>query len=202
METRPGNERAAAGKVVGLGASAGGLAAVQQVLDGLPHDLSASLVVVLHLMPDHPSYLAEILARTSPLRVVQATDGQPLEPRAVYVAPPDNHLLVGVDGRLTLDPSAPVRFVRPSIDLFLGSLADSYDGRAIAVILSGAGNDGAEGVRRVKAAGGTVLAQTAESAEHESMPEAAAATGAVDSVLPLGEIAEAIVAALSVMEAA
>jgi|SRR5215210_2804486 len=202
METTRESEPAAAGRVVGVGASAGGLAAVRQVLDSLPAGLPASLVVVLHLMPNQPSHLAEILARTSALPVVQAADGQPLEHAHVYVAPPDNHLVVGRDGRVTLDQSAPVRFVRPSIDLFLGSLASSYDGRAVAVILSGAGTDGAKGIQRVKAAGGTVLAQEARSAEHDGMPGAAAATGAVDRILPLDEIAGAIVSAVSVMEAA
>jgi two-component system, chemotaxis family, protein-glutamate methylesterase/glutaminase len=202
METTLVTERAGEGRVVGIGASAGGLAAVREVLHGLPSALPASLVVVLHLMPDHQSYLAQILSRTSPLPVAQAEDGQLLEPANVYVAPPDNHLVVGLDGRLTLEQSPPVRFVRPSIDRFLGSLADSYDGRAVAVILSGAGSDGAEGIRRVKAAGGTVLAQAAESAEHNGMPGAAAATGAVDSILPLGQIAAAIVAAVTVMEPA
>ena len=201
METTLGSERPAVDPVVGVGASAGGVAAVREVLDALPADFPASLVVVLHLMPDHPSYLAEILRRTSRLPVVQAEDGQALERGNVYVAPPDNHIVVGLDHRVALDQSPPVRFVRPSIDRFLGSLADACDGRAVAVILSGAGSDGAEGIRRVKAAGGTVLAQAAATAEHDGMPGAAAATGAVDSILPLGEIAGAIVAAVKVMEA-
>ena len=98
METTLEIERAAAGRVVGVGASAGGLAAVRKVLEGLPPDLPASLVVVLHLMPNHPSYLAEILQRTSPLPVVQAADGQLVEPGHVYIAPPDNHMVVGLDG--------------------------------------------------------------------------------------------------------
>jgi two-component system chemotaxis response regulator CheB len=169
------------------------------VLHGLPADFPASVVIVLHLMPDHPSYLAEILGRKSPLPVVQAEDGQSLEHGCVYVAPPDHHLTVGSDGRLGLEQSPPVRFVRPSIDLFLMSLADSYDGRAVAVILSGAGGDGAQGITRIKAAGGTVLAQEAGSAEHDGMPEAAAATGAVDRILPLAQIAEGIVAAVTVV---
>src|SRR5215210_4612986 len=103
METTLEIERAAAGRVVGVGASAGGLAAVRKVLEGLPSHLPASLVVVLHLMPDHPSYLAEILHRTSPLPVVQAHDGQHVEPGNVYVAPPDNHLAVGLDGCMALE---------------------------------------------------------------------------------------------------
>jgi two-component system, chemotaxis family, protein-glutamate methylesterase/glutaminase len=192
------DDRVAATRVVGVGASAGGIAALQEVLHGLPADLPASVVVVLHLMPDHTSYLAEILGRKSPLPVVQAEHGQSLEPGCVYVAPPDHHLTVGTEGRLALEQSPPVRFLRPSVDLFLTSLAESYDGRAVAVILSGAGGDGAQGVQRIKAAGGTVLAQEAGSAEYNGMPEAAAATGAVDSVLPLAQIAEGIVAAVTV----
>jgi two-component system, chemotaxis family, protein-glutamate methylesterase/glutaminase len=133
--------------------------------------------------------------------VTQAADGDRLEAGRVYVAPPDAHLLVGADGRLVLDGGPPVHFVRPSIDRLLASLAESYEGRAVAVVLSGTGKDGAEGVRLVKAGGGTVLAQSSETSEHSGMPEAAVATGAVDQVLPLDEIAGAIVEAVTVAEA-
>ena len=202
MEASNTGEHEAADRVVGLGASAGGLTAAARVLGGLPDDVPAAFVVVLHLMAEHPSYLAEILGRRTSLPVTQAADGDLLEAGRVYVAPPDAHLLVNSEGRLELDTGPPVRHLRPSVDRLLGSLADSYDGRAVAVVLSGSGRDGAEGVRMVKAAGGTVLAQSAETSEHRGMPEAAVATGAVDRVLPLGQIAAAIVEAVTVTEAA
>jgi two-component system chemotaxis response regulator CheB len=202
MEASNASEHEAAARVVGLGASAGGLTAAARVLSGLPDDVPAAFVVVLHLMAEHPSYLAEILGRRTSLPVRQAADGDLLEPGRVYVAPPDAHLLVNSDGRLKLEDGPPVRHLRPSIDRLLASLAESYDGRAVAVVLSGTGRDGADGVRMVKAAGGTVLAQSAETSEHPGMPEAAVATGAVDRVLPLGQIAAGIVEAVTVTEAA
>jgi two-component system chemotaxis response regulator CheB len=202
MEARKASERDAAERVVALGASAGGLTAAAHVLGNLPDDVPAAFVVVLHLMAEHPSFLAEILARRTRLPVTQAAEGDRLEPGKVYVAPPDAHLLVTSDGRVALGTEPPVGHLRPSIDRLLASLADSYDGRAVAVVLSGTGRDGAEGVRLVKAAGGTVLAQSPETSEHSGMPEAAAATGAVDRILPLDEIAAAIVEAVTVTKAA
>jgi two-component system, chemotaxis family, protein-glutamate methylesterase/glutaminase len=201
MEATKATEHEPADRIVALGASAGGLSAAARVLGELPADFPAAVVVVLHLMAQHPSFLAEILDRRTSLPVTQAVDGDRLEAGRVYVAPPDAHLLVDADGRLVLDGGPPVHYVRPSIDRLLASLAESYEGRAVAVVLSGTGKDGAEGVRLVKAGGGTVLAQNSETSEHSGMPEAAVATGAVDRVLPLGEIAAALVKAVTVAEA-
>jgi len=195
-------EHEAAHRVVALGASAGGLGAAAEVLGALPGDVPAAFVVVLHLMAEHPSFLAEILGRRTSLPVTQAVNGDRLEPGKVYVAPPDAHLIVEPDGHLLLETGPPVHFLRPSIDRLLASLAESYHGRALAVVLSGTGKDGADGVRLIKAAGGTVFAQSSETSEHSGMPDAAIATGVVDRVLPLGEIAAAIVDAVTVIEAA
>ena len=137
--------------------------------------------------------MAQILGRRTPLQVKQAQGGEALEPGVVYVAPPDNHLLVDAGGTLSLSHSELVHFVRPSADLLFESVAASYGDRAIAVVLTGAGRDGAMGVEAVKKMGGATIVQDEETAEHAGMPSAAIATRRVDFVLQLDEIAPALV---------
>ncbi len=139
------------------------------------------------------SALAAVLAARTELPVRDAVDGDRLRPGVVLVAPPDRHLVVGPGDTLRLTQSAPVRGVRPSADVLFGSLAAACGPRIVAVVLTGFGSDGADGVVTVKQAGGTVLAQDEETSEIYGMPLAAVATGAVDRVLPLGEIAAALV---------
>jgi len=145
--------------VVALVASAGGVRALGAVVSRLPASLDAAVVIVLHLARERRSLLAEILDRTSALPVHEAREGEPVEAGNVYVAPPDAHLVVR-DGSIVLDHSAPVRFLRPSADMLLESLAAAYGDRCVAVILSGTGSDGAAGAAAIRAAGGTVIAQT------------------------------------------
>ena len=177
--------------VVTVAASAGGLNAITMLLAALPADLSAAVLVVLHLPSDRPSYLVEILARRTRLGVKTAEEGELLRGGTAYCAPPDLHLLVKGGGTLTLMHTARTQYVRPSADELFASAALVYGPRALAVVLSGTGRDGARGVLAVKAAGGRVVAQSKESAEHFGMPEAAISTGAVDAVLTLEEIAAA-----------
>jgi len=178
---------------VALAASAGGLAALSKVLSALPRDFAAPLLVVLHVDPRHRSWLAEILERQVTLEVGQAKGGERLEAGRIYVAPPDHHLLVGGDGLLGLSGVARVQHVRPSADLLFASLAEAWGSGAIAVVLTGTGRDGADGVIAVKRHGGRVIVQDEASSEFFGMPEAAARTGAADRVLPLDEIAPALV---------
>jgi two-component system, chemotaxis family, protein-glutamate methylesterase/glutaminase len=180
--------------VVALAASAGGLAALSSVLSALPGDFAAPLLVVLHVDPRHRSWLAEILGRHVDLAVGQVRGGERLEAGRIYVAPPDHHLLVGEDGLLGLSDVARVQHVRPSADLLFASLAESWGSGAIAVVLSGTGRDGADGVLAVKRHGGQVIVQDEASAEFNGMPDAAIRTGAADRVLPLNEIAPVLVA--------
>jgi two-component system chemotaxis response regulator CheB len=175
--------------LVAVAASAGGLKALSQVLSALPGDFPAALVVVVHISPHHKSHLADILARRTTLRVKHAAEGDRLHPGTVFIALPDRHLVVNPDGTLSLCHSGRVRHVRPSGDVLFASLAISCQDRAIAVVLTGGDDDGATGARLVQAMGGTVIAQDEASAEHPAMPRAAIATGAVDHVLPLGQIA-------------
>lgn len=179
--------------VVALVASAGGLAALTAVLANLPADFPAAVVVVQHLNPTRPSLLAPLLDQRSGLPVAAARDGDRIRPGTVCVAPPDRHLVVGPGGVLGLTATAPVHFARPSADTMLESVARSFGPRAIAVILTGAGADGADGVRLVKQMGGTVIAQDRPTSQSFGMPGAAIRTGCVDAVLPLDEIAPALV---------
>jgi two-component system, chemotaxis family, protein-glutamate methylesterase/glutaminase len=177
---------------VALVGSAGGLTAASTVLAALPVVLGAPLIVLLHLGPNHVSRLAAILARTTELPVKQAESGDALVDDWVFVAPPASHLLVRSDGALELGSGPPVRRLRPSADVFLTSLAVAYGSGALAVILSGAGHDGAAGAAAVRLAGGLVIAQDRDSADHFGMPSAAIEEGAVDRVLPVGQVAAAV----------
>ena len=178
--------------VVALAASAGGLNALTHVLAALPADFPAAVVVVQHLDPRHRSLMADILSRRTTLPVVQAAEGDELRAGCAYVAPPNRHLLVNPDRTISLTQTELVHFVRPSADLLFESTAASFKERAIAVVLSGSGHDGAMGVTAIKKMGGTVIVQDARSAEFAGMPEAAAATGVADFVLALDEIAPAL----------
>jgi two-component system chemotaxis response regulator CheB len=180
--------------IVLLAASAGGLAAISTVLGALPAGFPAPVVVVQHLDPRHTSLMAEILRRRTPLRVEEATEGVATEPATVYVAPPDDHLLVNPGGRLSLSHADPVHFVRPSADRLFESGAGAFPGRVVAVVLTGTGSDSNMGVRAVDQAGGTVIAQDPATAEFAGMPQAAIDTGGVAHVLPLEEIGPALVA--------
>jgi len=179
--------------VVACASSAGGLNALSELLSRLPADLQAAIAVVQHLDRRHRSLVADILSRRTRLTVKEAEGGEKLQAGTVYIAPPNRHLLVNSDGRLALADSELVHFLRPSADLLFESVAASFRDRAIGVVLSGTGKDAAMGVTAIKSMGGTVIAQDPQGAEFPGMPEGAIATGRVDFVLPLGEIADALV---------
>jgi two-component system chemotaxis response regulator CheB len=195
--TAPTAERPATGaatQVIALVGSAGGLRGFVHVLEDLPDDFAAAVVGVLHLQASHPSMPATILGRSSRLPVKQAEAGEVLETGHVYVAPPDAHLLVGVDGSLQLDTKPPIHFLRPSADVLLESLANVYAADCMAIVFSDTGSDGAAGAAAVKPSGGIVLAQDEASSGCFGMAAAAIARGAVDRVLALDRIAPAVVA--------
>jgi two-component system chemotaxis response regulator CheB len=179
--------------VVAIAASAGGISALQTVLAELPEDFPVPILVVQHLDPRHRSLLAEILSRRCRLAVAEAREGDALRPGNVYIAPPNQHLLVNSDETLTLSQSELVHFVRPSADLLFESLAGSHQDRVVAVVLTGTGTDASMGVQAVKKMGGTVVAQDEASSEFFGMPGSAIATGDVDFVLPLSDIGPALV---------
>ena len=177
--------------IVAIAASAGGLKALTEVLGALQADFPVPIAVVQHLDPRHRSLMAEILGRRTALAVREARHGDRLQPGTVHVAPPDQHLLLD-EGVVNLTHTELVHFVRPSADLLFESTAASYRERALAVVLSGSGSDGAMGVKAIKKMGGTVIVQDRESAEFAGMPDAALRAGAADFVLPLAEIGPAL----------
>jgi two-component system chemotaxis response regulator CheB len=179
--------------VVGVAASAGGLRALTVVLSALPLDFPAPIAIVQHLDPRHPSLMAGILGRATPLMVKEAEEGEALRPGVVFIAPPDRHLLVNASGILTLTRTELVHFVRPSADLLFESLAASFHARAVAVVLTGSGSDGALGLRAVRKMGGRTIAQDEATSEFFGMPDAAIRMGVVDVILPLERIGPALV---------
>ncbi len=175
--------------IVGIGASAGGLEAFLELLRALPAHTRMAFVVVQHLEPNYESQLAEILARATPMPVLQAEEGMPVERDHVYVIPP-NKVMIIRDGALHLAPRS--QSVKPHypIDAFFESLATDQGPNAVAIVLSGGASDGAQGVRLVKRKGGITFSQDEQSAKSGGMPHSAIATGAVDFVLPPAKIAD------------
>jgi len=173
--------------VAGIGASAGGVQALQTLFEALPADLGLAYVVILHQAPDRESELGRILGARTAMPVSVVGRPQALEPNHVYVIPPDRSLSIS-DEQIAADRFEDQAARRAPIDLFFRSLAAQH-GDGFAVILSGGGSDGALGVKAVKEAGGIVLVQDPAEAEHASMPNAAISTGSVDIVLPLKELA-------------
>ena len=178
--------------VVAVGASAGGLKSLFKLLGPLPAAFPVSILVVLHLSPEHPSHLAEVLGRKVALKVQQASDGELMSPGTVYVAAPNRHL-VAEPSRVRLLETPTVHYSRPSIDLLFQSVAVSFGARSVGIILSGSGRDGASGVSAIKMAGGVTMAEDPSKAEFGAMPYAAVATGCVDIVLPLSKLAASLV---------
>jgi two-component system chemotaxis response regulator CheB len=177
--------------LVAIAASAGGLSALTALLASLPRNFPVPVLVVQHLDPNHASALAEILSRRTPLAVRHAVHNDAVVPGVVYVAPPACHLEVGSDCRLQLTHTEPVHFSRPSADRLFQSAAKAWS-PIIGVVLTGAGSDGASGAVAIKAAGGVVIAQDEATSAFFGMPGAAIEAGAVDFVLPLDDIAPAL----------
>ena len=178
--------------IVALASSAGGFRALAQVLTPLPQDFPVPVVIVQHLDPRHSSLMAQILSRRTRLCVVEARNGERVQPGYVYVAPPDRHLLINGDRTMSLTQTELVHFVRPSADLLFESVAAAFRDRAIGVVLTGTGKDGSMGISAIKKMGGTVIAQDKGTSEFFGMPAAAIETGNVDFVLPLEDISSAL----------
>ncbi|MDK1377480.1 chemotaxis protein CheB [Sinorhizobium sp. 6-70] len=174
--------------IVGIGASAGGVQALQTFFDHMPTDTDAAFVVIVHLDPDARSELASILASRTKMPVTQVENQARLESNHVYVIPPNRRLKIG-DDTISALPFEEARAHRAPIDLFFRSLAEEH-GPGFAVILTGAGADGAIGVKAIKEAGGIVLVQDPNEAEYASMPRNAIATEVADFVLPVQELPE------------
>jgi two-component system CheB/CheR fusion protein len=176
--------------ICAIGASAGGLAALQKFFAAIPNDLGLAYVVVVHLSPDHPSQLGDLLAVHTDMPVEQVEDAPKLRPNCVYVIAPDRELTIEGDN-VAARPITEPRSRRAPIDLFFRSVAAGR-GDGLAVVLSGAGSDGALGVRAIKEAGGVIFAQEPREADYPMMPRSAIATGVVDFVAPVRELVERV----------
>lgn len=178
--------------VVGIGASAGGLPALQRLFENMPAGHEMAFVIILHLSPKHPSSAAAILQRATRMPVVQVTSRVQIEPGHVYVIAPNMHLSM-MDGLLLVEELKRPRGHHVAIDLFFRTLAQVHRERAIVIVLSGTGSDGAVGLTRVKEQGGLTIVQSPHDAEHEGMPNAAIRTGAVDFVMPVIEMPQKLI---------
>jgi len=178
--------------LVAIGASWGGLRAIERVLERLPADFPAGVVIAQHRRTGADGALAELLDGHCELQVCEAEDKQALGPGCVIVAPPDYHLLVE-PGAVALSVDEPVNFSRPSIDVLLQSAADTYGGAAVGVVLTGVNADGAAGLAQIAARGGTAIVQDPSTAERAEMPAAALAATPGARVLALEEIGPLLV---------
>jgi len=172
-----------------IGASAGALEALSVILPSLPAGYALPVLVVVHLPPDKTSILAELLQAKCAIRVREAEDKEPISAGTAYFAPPDYHLLVETDRSLSLSNDEPVLWSRPSVDVLFESAADAYGPGLIAIVLTGANQDGAKGLKAVAEAGGTAIVQSPTVAYAAAMPEAAIAECPDARVMSLQEIA-------------
>lgn len=187
----------AGSSMVAIAASTGGPAALRQILSGLPAGLPAPILLVQHIAPGFTDGLSEWLSTAGPLAVGIAEDGQALLPGRVYLAPDNCHLALADPATIALNTSAPISGFRPSADILFQSLARWLGTRAIGVILTGMGSDGAAGLASVRRAGGRTIAQDEHTSLVHGMPQAAIAAGAVDEILPVAQIAARILQWLS-----
>lgn len=173
-------------EAVVIGASAGAVEALSAILPKLPKGFSLPILVVVHLPAEPKSMMAQLFRDKCAVNVHEAEDKEPIESGVVYFAPPDYHLLVETDRRLSLSSEEPVLYSRPSIDVLFESAAEAYGAGLIGIILSGANSDGAQGLRAVIAAGGTGWVQRPKLAHSSTMPRAAleACPGAYSLSLP------------------
>jgi two-component system CheB/CheR fusion protein len=178
--------------VVGIGASAGGLDAFKRFFAAMPADSGITFVLIPHLDPEHKSLMVELLARHTSMPVAEAANGMAVRPNHVYIIPPDKYMTIQ-GGTLRLTGPVERHTAQTSIDLFLRSLADDQQERAICIILSGTGSHGSLGLKAVKAQGGMALVQDPATARYNQMPASAVATGLADQVLPVEQMPEALV---------
>lgn len=180
-------------RLVAVAASAGGMRVMQSLFAALPADFGAPVVVVQHRAPGSRSYLREILAAVTPLRVCDARDGDRPRRGAIYLAPPGRHVRVQAGRVLRVEDGPRLNFVRPSADLLFDSAARVYGAGALAVVLTGRGRDGASGAAEVRRRGGVVLVQDPATCEAPAMPQAVLSGCGADFALPVETLAHAMV---------
>ncbi|GFM34681.1 chemotaxis protein CheB [Desulfovibrio subterraneus] len=179
-------------EAVVIGVSAGGLAALEAVLSALGDSFSLPILIVQHISPDSESYLPYHFTPRCSLTVKEADDKEDIAPRTVYFAPPDYHMMVELDRTISLSVESRVNFSRPSVDVLFETAAEAYGEGLIGVILTGANNDGAAGLAKIKQLGGLAIVQTPETAQADAMPRAALEATHADHLLDLKDIGKCI----------
>lgn len=169
--------------IVGIGSSWGGVQELCKLVSALPENWPVPIVIVQHQHPNSGPALQRILGKLTSLVVIDVEDKEKIEPGHIYIAPANYHLLIEQDKIFGLSTDAPLNFSRPSIDVTFDCLARVFQQRCIGIILTGANSDGSDGIKKIKSAGGYVIAQSPETAIAPVMPEAAIATGSTDIVL-------------------
>lgn len=185
-------ERKIPGAVV-IGGSAGAFEPLTKILSALPQGFPLPVAIVLHVAPGRPSLLSQVLAPHCALPVHEVDDKEAIAPATVYVAPPNYHLLVERTGHFSLSVDELVHFSRPAIDVLFESAADVYDGSLVGILLSGANEDGARGIARIKATGGTTIVQLPADTQVRTMPEAAMRLTQPDHIVPANDIGPLLV---------
>jgi len=173
-----------------VGCSAGGLEALRRLLEPLPADLALAVVVVAHMAEDGGGLLAELLAKSCRLPVVEAEERAPVRRGRVHVAPPGYHLLVEADGTFSLSQDEKVNNVRPAIDVLFQAAADTWQSALVGILLTGANRDGTEGLKAIHRRGGLCLVQDPDTAFADTMPRSAVTAGVADHVLELDGMAD------------
>lgn len=185
--------------VVGIGASAGGLRALEEFFENMPVDSGAAFIVIQHLSPDFKSLMKELLGRRTRMTIHRVEQGMAIAPNNVYLIPPGKNLSIQ-EGKLHLSEQQSRKVhgaISFPINIFFHSIAESYGDQAVGIILSGTGSDGTHGLQAIKEAGGTVLVQDPNTAEFDGMPQNAIATGIADRILPPAELAQLLYEFLS-----
>jgi two-component system chemotaxis response regulator CheB len=179
-----------------IGASAGGIDALNRLLPGLPAGFAPAVLVVVHVRPDMPSLLPNLFAARCRLPVIEPNDKDEIARGTIYIAPPGYHMLVEPDRTIALSVDPPVRFSRPSVDVLFESAAYAYGDALLAIVLSGANDDGARGAQAIREAGGHCWVQDPATASATAMPLAAIANGAAHDILTLDEMAARLFAGI------
>ena len=177
---------------IGIGASAGGLEALQDLFANTPSDTGVAYIVVQHLSPDYKSMVPELLSRYSDMPIQQISDSTEIYPDHIYLMPPRKNMMIA-DGKLLLTDAMPESPPQMPIDFFFKSLAQNYGHRAVGIVLSGTGSDGTRGIKSLKEEGGLVIVQEPDSAKFDGMPRSAMNTGLADLILPATDIGENLV---------
>jgi two-component system chemotaxis response regulator CheB len=177
-------------KAIVIGVSAGGLKALNEIFSSLKKDFQIPIIVTQHLSPKENSSLAEILNFKSKIKVIEADENMKIMLNHIYIGPADNHLLINSNGCFSLSKETKVNYSRPSIDVMFKSASLAYGKKLIGILLTGANEDGAEGIKEINNNGGLTIAQDPATAEYNYMPASAIETGMVDRVLNLKEIIE------------